>query len=525
MRRDARISALTLPAVLLVLAAAATAVAGSLDGTIKLGGIVKDEDEGSDRSVMQETYNIYDGFNVSQVRLNSHLGGRHFLFLDVNDANLDSRRGRITYRVTDMLELTGRYDRYDQLYDRDGSVRSKRENWRLGAKVTPADWLRITGNYSIQGRTGDRLGEPAGNQSFLGSAYDYDLQTGFFEAEAHAGPRSLAVGYEMSRFEDGNVAAADRRGDIVSARLSGPCFLAPNLLSHYLRGSYGKQRLQEVDTEYKLSTFQYLGILKPVDPIQFKYRFYFSRIDNEVTRLKTDNIRNDLDLVWYNPLGSVFGGYGYVTNDDDRSLTENNVWRLGTSVGYRNWVRGKVSYASAEKTDQEHLTLLKDIESSRFKASITSQPADILSLGVGYADRVREFPIIDVKATGQRWSAFGRVAKPQLGAVAVDYSYSTDEYDDRVAGFETENHTVTGRVDLEMIKDLRLSAGLTYLDIGKDLDVEKSIVMFEGEWAFLDDWFVEARYNVYNYDDYVLLDRYYTANVVWMNLGYNLSIK
>lgn len=523
--RSAMKTMMMLAAVLLVLAAALPATAGSLDGTIKLGGIIKDEHEGSDLSVMQETYNIYDGFNVSQVKFNSHLGGRHFLNLDLNDANLDSRRGKVTYRMIDLFEVTGRYDRWRQLYDRDGSTASRRENWRLGGKLTPNDWLRITGNYSIQGRTGDRLGEPEGNDSFLGSSYDYDLQTGFFEAQATSGPRNFAVGYEMSTFKDAELPSADRKGGVFSARLGGPILLLEDRLTHYLRGAYGKQQLTEVDTEYKLATFQYLGILRPTQAFQFKYRFYFSRIDNEVTRLKTDNVRNDVDLVWYNELGSVFGGFGYVTNDDDRSLTENNVWRLGANVGYKNWVRAKVSYAAANKTDQEQLTLLKDIESSRFKAKITSQPTEYLSLGVGYVDRIREFPIINVKATGQRYSAYGRVDEPGLGALVLDYSYSEDEYDDLVAGFATTNHTVTGRVDFTMVEDLRLSAGLTYLDIGEDLDIEKSIVMFEGEYAFLDDWFVEAKYNVYNYDDYVLLDRYYTANVVWLNLGYNLSIK
>lgn len=525
MRSNARMTVLTLPLVLLVLGAATTALAGSLDGTIKLGGIFKDETEGSDLSVMQETYNIYDGFNFTQLKLNSHLGGKHFLKLDVEEANLDSRRGRIGYYLTDLFEVTARYDRYRMIYDRDGSTESERENWRLGAKLTPADWLRIIGNYSIQSRDGSRLGDPGGDQSFLGSTYDYDLQTGYFEAEARSGPRAFALGYEMSRFEDRELAVADRKGDIMSARLSTPCYLFPEVLTHFLRGSYGKQEMQEVDTQYELSTFQYLGILKPARAWQLKYRFFFSRVDNEVTRLKTDNIRNDADLVWYNDLGSLFGGLGYVTNDDDRTLTENVVWRLGANVGSGKMIRGKVSYASAHKTDQEHLTLLKDIESSRFKASISSQPIDPLTLGVGYADRIREFPIIDVKATGQRYSAYGHYKWSGWGGLHLDFAYANDEYEDTAGGFHAEHYSMTGRLDFTKVKDLRLSFIGTYLDIGKDLDTEKSILGFEGEYAFMDDWFVEAKYNAYNYDDYILLDRYYTANVVWVNLGYNLSIK
>lgn len=523
MRSIKRNTVMSLPMILLVLAAAVPALANSLDGTIKLGGIFLDVSDGSDLSSMQETYNIYDGFSVSQVNLNSRLGSKHHLKLDLHEANLDSRRGRFGWRVLDLGEITARYDRYRQIYDRDGSTASMRENWRLGAKIDPAAWLRITGNYSLQTRTGDRMGEPAGTQSFLGSTYDYDLQTGFFQAEAHTGPRAFSVGYEMSRFNDNNLAEAKRNGDIISARINGPCYFLPNL-SHFLRGAYGTQRLTEVDTEYKISNFQYLGIYRPAPAWQVKYRFFFNRTDNEVNRLKTDNIRNDFDLVWYNRLGQIFGGYGYVTNDNEKSLTQNNVWRLGTVVAYENWVKAKVSYASANKTDQEHLTLLKDIESSRFKASLKSQPTQPLTLGVAYVDRVREFPIIQVKATGQRYSAFGRYAEQGLGALNLDYSYSTDKYDDLDGGFEADNSTVTGRLDFEMVKNLRLSFGLTYLDIGTDLDIQKSILMFEGQYNFLKDWFVEAKYNVYNYDDYVLMDKYYTANVIWLNVGYNVSL-
>ena len=59
---------------------------------------------------------------------------------------------------------------------------------------------------------------------------------------------------------------------------------------------------------------------------------------------------------------------------------------------------------------------------------------------------------------------------------------------------------------------------------GKDLDVEKSILTFDGQYDLSRDYFVSVRYNVYNYDDYVLLDRYYTSNVIWLNVGYKLPV-
>ena len=94
----------------------------------------------------------------------------------------------------------------------------------------------------------------------------------------------------------------------------------------------------------------------------------------------------------------------------------------------------------------------------------------------------------------------------------------------QAGAFRADNSTVTARVDLTGVANLRLGGGLTYLDLGKDLDVEKSILTFDGQYDLSRDYFVSVRYNVYNYDDFVLLDRYFTSNVVWLNVGYKLPV-
>ncbi|HPF69843.1 MAG TPA: hypothetical protein PLQ13_04155 [Candidatus Krumholzibacteria bacterium] len=510
-------------ALLLAACTAANAWAGSLGGEVKLGGIVKDETAG-DLSVMPETFNIHEGFVVSRVNLHGQMGPKSFFNLDVHEVNHESARGLFSYRVPSLVNLTLRYDQHRQLFDAAGDIESRHKNMRGSLVLTPSRNWKISADFGDQRRTGDRVSYPAGTASFLGAGYDYKLYTGRVEAEGRSGARTAAVGYEFSKFTDEDVVAADRKGQVVSARLFTPCVLFPDLVSHYVRASYGKQELTEVNTDYTMGTFQYLGVIKPARDWQLKYRFFGSRVDDSATGIKTDYIRNDGDVVWTNPIGNLTGGYGYVTNDDDYTLTKYDVWRVGGTFRYEDLVTAKVSYASSEKTDEEQLTLLKDMEANRFKASLQARLTSDLTVGGSYQDRQREFPLIDVKTTGQRWAAFGRLVYPGWGAISVDYSYSDDEYVDRLAGFRADNSTITGRVDLEYVKDLRLSFGATYLDIGKDLDIEKSILSFEGHYDLMKDYFVEVKYNVYNYDDYVLLDRYYTANVVWFNAGYRFSV-
>ena len=55
-------------------------------------------------------------------------------------------------------------------------------------------------------------------------------------------------------------------------------------------------------------------------------------------------------------------------------------------------------------------------------------------------------------------------------------------------------------------------------------DIEKSIVFLEGAYTLSNDYSIELKYNAFNYDDYILLNRYYTANVLRINVGYNLHL-
>ncbi len=511
-------------ALLLGLLYAAPVHCATLNGTLTLGNISLDEDAG-DLSAMQETYNIHDGFSVSQILLNGQLSDRNMFQLDLREINLDSRKGLFTYRLADVGDVTVRYDQHRQLFDADGAVSSERKDLRIGARAAMTPWLRVSGNYNHQTRAGDRLGYPAGNIGWLGNGYDYTLQTGRVEAEVHDHVRGLAVGYEMSDYADTEHNGTDRQGHVVSVRGHMPCLFLPDHVSHYVRAAFGQQELVGSGLQYDMASFQYVGVVKPVDQFKFKYDLYLSRVDDDATDLKTDDIRNNFDLTYFFKYGQVFGGYSYVTADDDRTLTSSNVWRVGAAGGYHHAIRAKVSYATSDKTDTEQLTLLKDVEQDRFRASLQSQPVENLTVGASYADRTREFPVINVKATGKQVSTFARVTVPGWGGFGADYTYSRDEYDDLVAGYDAESNVVTGRVDVDYIKNLRLSAAVSYLDIGKDLDIEKSILSFEGRYNLLDDYHIEVKYNVYNYDDYILLDRYYTANVVWVNIGYDFSVE
>jgi hypothetical protein len=496
--------------------------AGTLDGTVKLGGIIMNQT--GDRTTVQETYNLHDGFSLAQVSLNGTFDPRHYFALNLRDINLDSRQGDFVYRVPGTLKLTAGFDQHRQIFSPDGRVNSGRKDWKAGAQVTPMPWLGLSGGFNLLTRDGDRLPFPSGTLSVLGDRYDNTLKNGEFTADVHQGRRGGAISYRASAFTDALDPAANRTGQVVSARIYAPCLIY-NKWTHLVRAAYGNRKLSNADLEYTLASFQYSGVVQPVEAFRLRYNFDANRIDDQSTQLMTDRFQNDLDATWFYKYGQVSGGYGYETNDDDRTLTSYRNWRAGTAFRHGKLVNARVDYASRVRKDQEELTLLKDVEASQVRAKLQVQPHDDVVLGGTYSKRERELPDLGVTVDGDVSSAFGRYDVKGWGALAADYSFSTDDYKDLGGGFHTESQFATGRVEFERIKGLRIAGGVTYMEVGGDLDIEKSIVFLEGAYTLANDYSIELRYNAFNYDDYILLDRYYTANVLRINVGYNLHLK
>jgi hypothetical protein len=510
--------------VLVVVASLATFTpvsATEVDGRIKLGGVIVDEDAG-DLSVMQETYNIYEGFSLTQLWFNGSFNPKSFFTLDLTDINLDNRKAAFDFHVPGQFKFFTRYDQHRQVFDPQRAVNSSRKDWRFGAWLTPRRWVQISADYGYQTRNGNRLGYPAGTESQLGNSYDFALHTGSVEAEFRKNLRALAVTYSFSDYSDNLTEVPARSGYVVAARFRSPCYFSDKV-THTLRGAVGKRNLSNWATDYTLSNFQYVGIAGPFYRLQLRYNLYLSRIDDSSTQMKTDNVRNVFDLTYFYRYGRVYGGYGYEINDDDRSLTSYNTYNIGGSFRNIYGLSGKIEYADRAKKDEEKLTLLKDIDTALFLAKLQWAWRQELVLGAIYKDRQRDFPDIGTEATGEYVNTYGRYGRDDLGTIGAEYTYSEDLYRNLAGRFNTKSHAVTARLWTRSFSGLVLGASLTYLDVRGDLDIEKSIPSFEARYRVLEDYSVELKYNIYNYDDYILWDRYYTANIVWINVAYDFD--
>lgn len=500
--------------------AAATPWAATLSGTVRVGNVFLDEV--GDRSTVQETYNIYEGFALSRIQLMGTLSPTNNFTLDLRDINLDSRQGNLSYRVPGQFRLTAGYDQSRHVFDPARGVTSERRDWQAGLQYTPNPWLALSADVGQLAREGDRLSYPAGTVSVLGDHYDNKFTSGQLTADVRRGRRGGGVSFRMSDYADALNPTADRVGRVLAARYYSPMPFTEKW-NNLLRASYGTRELADAsDIEYMISSFQYTSVLQPQASYQLKYMFDASRVKDDAANLRTDRFQNDFDATWFHKYGRVNGGYGYEMNDDDRTLTTYQSWRAGTTFRPDPRLTARVDYAGRVKKDQEELTLLKDIESAQLRASLEVRPGKNLTIGGNYRQREREFPDIQVSVDGTVAGGLLRYEVPGWGAFSADYSHADDSYVDLLAGFDTESDIVTARLEIGRIRNLSLAGGVTYLDYGKDLDIEKSMVFAEGGLTLGGRYHLDVKYNCYNYDDYILIDRYYTANVVRVDLGYDL---
>jgi hypothetical protein len=302
-------------------------------------------------------------------------------------------------------------------------------------------------------------------------------------------------------------------------------------LTHVVRASLGRNELKQSGVGSDIGTVQYTGVLAPWPALRAKYRFYGGRVEDEATDLRTDRYIHDGDVEVRYRIATLSGGYGWEAWDDDRSVTTYDNIRAALALrdpGQK--VSARFAWSTRNKEDAEDITLLRDTEYARWDARIETWPATGITVGGRVADRTRSMPDVGAEATGFFASAYGRYDRRFSGDSSIDgarvevsYQFSDDEYDNRVGAYHVKSNFVSGRVNADLFDKLNAGAGVTYLSIGEDLDIDKSILSFELGYALPRGFSVDAKYNVYNYDDYLIVDRFYTANVVWVNVGYEFA--
>jgi len=498
------------------------------DGKVLMGGVWLDQT--GDESAMPETYDIYDGFFLSSLFLKGRPDDRTHLMLDLTDINQDNRKGVLDVRRTGMLHFRSRYNESRWVFDPTTTVDAARKTWDNKLTYTPLKYLWLSADYNLQVRDGNRIDLHPGYEGWLGNEYDNKLHRYRLEAQAHTdnGIGGM-VAYDGVMQRDDLDPNRERDGYVVSAMVHGPCYFIKNF-THVLRGAIGRSEVRGSGLGFDMKNAQYTGVWRALSWLRLRYRAYGSEIEDEATTIQTNNYRQDVDGTFSAPIAALMLGYGWEALDDDRAITTTNKFRGALSLHDPDHkVTARVAFDGRDKEDEESTTLLRDSEYQRLDARLDVNPITPLTVGARFSDREREYPDLGTEADGTAvtgYAAWHQMAADELIAVTevgFEYTYTDDEYDNLWGGEHIVSNAWTGRLGVTLWQDFDLMGSFTYLSLEEDLDLDKSIVSVGAAYRLPRGFLADVKYNAYNYDDYLLMDRYYTANVIWFNVGYAFS--
>jgi hypothetical protein len=515
---------------LIVASAAGTVHADSwkFDGKVRAGGVWFDKT--GDESTMPETYDIYDGFMLSSIYLKGRSGPRTHVMLDLTDINQDDRRGVLDFRRTGMLHFRSRFTQSRWVFDPVGSVDAGRKNWDNTLSYTPKKYLWFSADYNLQTRDGNRMGLNPGYEGWLGTEYDTKLHRYRVEGQIRADNGiGGTLAYDGVRQRDALDSNLERDGYVVSANLHVPGYYIKNL-THVVRGAIGHSEVSESGLGFDMMNAQYTGVWRALQWMRLRYRFYGSQVEDDATTIQTNNFTHDVDGTFSYSVAALTVGYGWEALDDDRAITTTNKFRGALSLrDPKNRISARAAFDGRDRDDAENTTLLRDSESENWDVRVDANPITQLALGGRFSDRERSYPDLGLKTWGSAATAYAAWRKPtsyrfvSLTEVGGEYTYTDEEYRNLWGSQHVVSNAVTGRLGFTLFEDLDLTGSVTYLELDKDLDMDKSIVSVGAAYRFRERFLADVKYNVYNYDDYLLIDRFYTANVVWFNVGYEFS--
>lgn len=527
-------SVIMIVAGLIAAAAASTTHADpwTWDGKVRAGGIWLDQT--GDESTMPETYDIYDGFNLSSFNIKGRSGALTRLTFDLSDFNQDNRRGLLDFRRAGFLHFRSRYTESRWVFDRMGDVDAGRTNWYNRLSWAPRKTLRFYADYNLQSRDGNRISLNPGNEGWLGTEYDSKFHRYRVEGQVNIknGIGGM-IAYDGVKQNEKLDPDRERDGYVLSANVHIPGYYVKTL-THVLQAAIGRNELRKSGLGFDMMNFQYTGVWQAKEWMRWRYRFYGSQVEDEATTIQTNNFHHDIDGTFSYDVAVLMLGYGWEALDGDLVMSTTNKFRGSLSLHDRNnIVSGKVSFDGSNRDDEENTALLRDSESRRWDARVDAKPFRALAVGVRASDREREYPDISVESEGKTGTAYAAWRAPiefaripaSITEIGVEYTYADDEYENLRGRQHIVSNAVTGRVGLTVMDDLDLMGSFTYLDMCKDLDLEKSMVSIGAAYRLQNGWSADIKYNVYNYDDFLLVDRYYTANVIWFNVGYEFSTK
>ena len=506
---------------LLILAGVSYAADGS--ASVKLGYTII-SDTGS-LGVNQETYNSYEGFGFSVQNLRYAFANGVTLGADLKNVTLNNRNMRAIIAKPGRFSASLSNSQYRRAYTFDGSAFTRRRQTGFQASYQPSRYFKFFGGYSLN----DKHGESA---SILDHASDTvitstDYRQTSYNVGSEIGDRYgvVRVDYRHSLFDDRLFANADRKADRLSVSISRSI---PRLKRVFLAGGYTYRKDTALVWESSLRTNELWGALKASfsGGVLAEYRVIYDMTKHVGYLQETDNVAHTFAIGKnWGRIGGIQAGYEQRIADNFINKTSSNGF-IG-NAWYRptqNWsFSARMSMRDKNVVEGTTLTGTESTVKNRFIVSYSDTSWGYFT--VRWQSRSRTGDDLNSKIDYQSLTPNFSLETKRFGRLEASYSYTTGTYENmsEVAGYRFLDHLLTAALYLPTWRNLLIDVGGTYYRSRRSQDLEKSRLNFGAMYTMRNEYHLEVRYNVFNYDNFRVNNSYYTGNIVEMNFIKDIS--
>jgi len=493
-----------------------SALAAGGGGRIKLGYTVLDEE--GNRAVNQSTFNQYEGLGLSLE--NFKYGFRNGMRLSANleKITLNNRNLNFGFDKPGLFGVRLYNNQYRRAYDFDGNAFTRRHQTGGSVWLIPHRYIRIYGGGFNIGKKGKMADLFDAVSPALPVDIDYKQMCYNAGININYRGRMLQADYRSAKFT--NNLNTDRDQSRYKMSLLG-IFPVPRYEWIVLSGGFHHFETKHHVNDFKISSNRVWGGGKVKLPqnFSFNYNFVFDRASSDSDIIATDNLSHAFYLSHLWPgLAELTAGYQNDINDDfEDAVKANSAYFYGWLKPHKDFeFRGECGFRS--ETVDDGARLVGDEDRNRFKLSGKYTHADYGSIALKFEGKNRQNDQIGSEADFNRFSSDAVIKLCKCGELSGGYSFSKGEYSNREQEFTFEDHQLYGDITSKEYYGITAGFGALYYRSKRDLDVESFTLRFNAAYRFMKDYSLDVTYNVHNFDDFLVTDQYYTANIVEINL-------
>lgn len=496
---------------------------GSGTGTLKVGYTLLDED--GHQGVYHGSYNQYDGAVLSLERFRYRFDNGLRLNAGLKQIAMNNRDLALgfDYPGTFGVQLTNQ--QYRRVYNFTGNAHTRRNTTGGSAWFFPISYVKLYAGGTHIGRTGmtEDLFEPGA----LIALQEID----YGQSEFHAGVRGTYLGrlfqaeYRTATYSDNIDDSRDQKRHRI--KLDGHVPVPRYEDRMILRGGFLHYETKYDQTDFTISANTVWGGANINLPENFSviYTAFFNRTRSDSELVATDNIANAVYVTHTWPLlAGLTAGYQHDLTDDFDNEVASNSWYLSGWLQATDEIGMRGEYGTRAEEVKTGIRLVGDEDRNRFKLSARYRHQRYGTAKVSFENKTRKNGQLGTKSNFSRFAVDFNTGYRGYGTLSGGYSYATGDFTDTETAFEFGDHFLYLDVTAEEYRKVIMGGGITYYCSKRDLDVDRVTLRLKASYRFMEDYHLDGVYTIHNFDDYLIRDAYYTANIVEINIRKEISI-